>query len=107
MAGGVIGDLTCNGTWQHYGDARQVAGGPLSSDVMKCQLKPLVRSDYGVTFTDAQWASLQATFPTGVCDYSKPGVAQQGPKARGSRTRTARAARRSDLRRPPSAVSPT
>ena len=64
MPGGVIGDLTCNGTWQHYGTARQVAGGPLSSDVMKCQLKPLVRSDYSVTFTDAQWASLQATFPT-------------------------------------------
>ena len=81
MPGGVIGDLTCNGTWQHYGTSRQVAGGPLSSDVMKCQLKPLVRSDYSVTFTDAQWALLQATFPTGVCDYSKPGVSQQGPKA--------------------------
>jgi hypothetical protein len=82
MPGGVIGDLTCNGTWQHYGNPRQAAGGPLSSDVMKCQLKPLVRSDYNVTFTDAQWALLQATFPTGVCDYSKPGVSQQGPKAR-------------------------
>ena len=82
MDGGVTGDLTCNGTWQYYGAPRQVAGGPLSSDVMKCQLKPLVRSDYGVAFTDAQWATLQATFPTGVCDYSLPGVSQQGPKAR-------------------------
>ena len=35
-----------------------------------------------MTFTDAQWAQLQATFPTGVCDYSKPGVDQQPPKAR-------------------------
>ena len=31
----------------------------------------------GVTFTDAQWAALQATFPTGVCDFSKPGVGFQ------------------------------
>jgi hypothetical protein len=82
MDGGVVGNLTCNGTWQYYGTPRQVAGGPLSSDVMKCQLKPLVRSDYGAAFTDAQWATLQATFPAGVCDYSQPGVAQQGPKAR-------------------------
>ncbi len=82
MSGGVLGDLTCNGTWQYYGAPRQVAGGPLSSDVMKCQLKPLVRSDYDVTFTDEQWATLQGTFPRGVCDYSKPGVSQQKPKAR-------------------------
>ena len=74
MAGGVKGDLTCNGTWQYYAAPRIAAGGPLSQDVMKCQLKPLSRSDYGVTaFTDAQWAQLQATFATGVCDYSKPG----------------------------------
>jgi hypothetical protein len=81
-AGGFLpGDFTCGGVWQYYGAPRQVAGGPLASDVMKCQLKPLVRSDYAVTFTDEQWAALQATFPTGVCDYSKPGVSQQGPKA--------------------------
>ena len=30
MAGGVIGDLTCNGTWQHYAAPRKAAGGPLS-----------------------------------------------------------------------------
>ncbi len=39
--------------------------------------KPLERGDYGVQFTDAQWAELQATFPEGVCDFSKPGVGQQ------------------------------
>ena len=32
--------------------------------------------------TDAQWATLQATFPAGVCDYRQPGVEQQPPKAR-------------------------
>ena len=80
-SGFLAGDFTCGGTWQYYGTPRQVAGGPLSSDVMKCRLKPLVRSDYNVTFTDEQWAALQATFPTGVCDYSQTGVSQQGPKA--------------------------
>ena len=82
MAGGVQADLTCNGTWTYYRAPRHVAGSPLTLDVVKCQLKPLVRSDYPVTFTDEQWTQLQATFPTGVCDYTRPGVSQQAPKAR-------------------------
>jgi hypothetical protein len=56
---------------------RQVAGGPRREDVLKCQLKPLVRTDYPAgTFSDAQWTRLQAVFSTGVCDWSKPGVGQ-------------------------------
>ena len=83
MAGGVRGDMTCNGTWQHYAAPRIAAGGPLTQDVMKCQTKPLSRTDYGViAFTDDQWARLQAAFPTGVCDYTRPGVSQRPPKAR-------------------------
>ena len=69
---GVQGDLTCNGTWTHYGTPRTAAGSPLTLDVVKCRLKPLSRGDYGVAFTDAQWAQLQAAFPTGVCDYAQP-----------------------------------
>ncbi|MBV9039596.1 MAG: hypothetical protein JOZ68_01220 [Acidimicrobiia bacterium] len=60
-----------------YGTPRTVAGEPISTDQNKCQLKPLRRSDYRVTFTADQWASLEKTFPVGVCDYSKPGVDQQ------------------------------
>ncbi len=57
---------------------RQVAGGPRAEDVLKCQLKPLLRTDYAAgTFSDTQWARLQAVFSTGVCDWSKPGVGQQ------------------------------
>ena len=57
---------------------RQVAGGPRAENVLKCQLKPLVRTDYTAgTFTDAQWARLQTVFGTGVCDWSKAGVGQQ------------------------------
>lgn len=57
---------------------RQVAGGPRTEDVLKCQLKPLNQADYtGVTFTPTQWTRLNTVFSTGVCDWSKPGVQQQ------------------------------
>jgi hypothetical protein len=68
----------CDATVTSYGTPRQGAGGPLSEDVMKCQLKPLDRADYSVEFTDAQWAQLESAFPNGVCDWSKPGVDQEG-----------------------------
>jgi hypothetical protein len=60
-----------------YGTPRSAAGGDDYNDIVKCRLKPLNRSDYSVTFTDAQWAKLKAAFPTGVCDWSKPGIGQQ------------------------------
>jgi hypothetical protein len=57
---------------------RQVAGGPRSEDILKCQLKPLSQSDYtGVTFSAPQWSRLQTVFASGVCDWTKPGVGQQ------------------------------
>jgi hypothetical protein len=82
MAGGVQADLTCGGTWRYFGAPRQVAGGPLASDVMKCRLVALSPMGYNVAFTAEQWAKLQEAFPSGVCDYSQPGVSQQPPKAR-------------------------
>ncbi len=61
---------------------RQVAGGPRSEDVLKCQLKPLAAADYaGVSFSADQWSRLQAVFSTGVCDWSRPGVGQQAAVA--------------------------
>jgi hypothetical protein len=61
---------------------RQVAGGPIVENIMKCQLKPLVFTDYtGITFTAGQQARLNTLFPNGVCDWSKPGVSQQDPAA--------------------------
>jgi hypothetical protein len=57
---------------------REVAGGNQLNDVVKCQLRPLNRADYGpLGLNDAQWARLESVFPTGVCDWSKPGVGQQ------------------------------
>jgi len=62
---------------RYFSSPRQVAGGPLAEDVLKCQLKPLKRGDYSTTFTDEQWARLSKVFARGVCDWSKPGVAMQ------------------------------
>ena len=63
-----------------FASPHQVAGGPLAENILKCQLKPLAFADYpGITFTADQQARLGATFPTGVCDWTKPGVGQQNP----------------------------
>jgi hypothetical protein len=57
---------------------RQVAGGPLVENILKCQTRPVDLADYpGVTFSAAQLARLRAAFPEGVCDWSKPGTGQQ------------------------------
>jgi hypothetical protein len=63
-----------------HASPHQVAGGPRAENILKCQLKALNFADYtGVTFTAAQQTRLQAAFPAGVCDWSKPGVSQQDP----------------------------
>lgn len=67
----------CEAQFPHYENTRIAAGGPLSNEILECQLKPLSRGDYKVSFTEEQWAQLQQAFPTGVCDYSKPGVGEQ------------------------------
>ena len=70
---------TCSKMYPIYADPRLVAGAPRSEDILKCQLKPVAASDYKVTFTAAELARLNAIFPTGVCDWSKPGVNQSLP----------------------------
>src|SRR5262249_31997481 len=71
-------DSQCNTLWPSYAFPRYVAGGPLSGDVLKCQLKPIDRADYAVTFTESEMAQLRAVFPDGGCDWSKPGVNHVG-----------------------------
>ena len=62
-----------------FNTIRGAAGGPYSNDTLKCQLKPLRRADFlPIAFTDNQWATLEKAFPTGICDWSKPGVSQTG-----------------------------
>ena len=61
-----------------HASPRQVAGGSLAENILKCQLKPLDLSDYSpATLTAEQLARLHGAFPDGVCDWSQPGVSQQ------------------------------
>jgi hypothetical protein len=56
-----------------------VAGESVATDTNMCRLKPLRQSDYyPIAFTADQWQQLEKAFPTGVCDWSKPGIDQQG-----------------------------
>jgi hypothetical protein len=61
-----------------FATPRVVAGESITTDNQECQLKPLSQSAYyPATFTAEQWTQIQQAFPTGVCDFSKPGVSQQ------------------------------
>ena len=67
----------CNQLYPSNSFPREVAGADIAADIIKCQRKAPKQSDYAVAFTTAQWSRLQAIFPTGVCDWSKPGYEQQ------------------------------
>jgi hypothetical protein len=67
----------CNTLYPSFPVPRLVAGAPLTDDIVTCQLEPIDLADYAVTFTPAERARLQRIFPTGVCDWSRPGVEQQ------------------------------
>ena len=68
-----------------YSAPRVVAGDDDTADTVKCVLRPLDRGDdygpLGAVLTDAQWAQHEETFADGVCDFSRPGVGQQGAVA--------------------------
>ena len=66
----------CSELYPVYSNPRKEAGGPLAADVMKCQLKAINARDYAKPLAVAELARLQATFPGGVCDWSKAGVNQ-------------------------------
>jgi hypothetical protein len=68
---------SCNSLYPPHAGLRLVAGGPLTNDILKCQLKPIDYDDYAVTFTQAEKSRLAAIFPEGVCDWSRPGIHQQ------------------------------
>lgn len=71
------GDTRCDELYPTFASPRIVAGGPVASDVITCQLRGAERSDYPV-LTDGQWARLLGVFAAGVCDYAKPGVDETG-----------------------------
>lgn len=67
----------CETTYAPHALPADVAGRPLASTVLKCTLKPIDYGDYDVSFDQAQRDRLEAAFPDGVCDWSKPGVGQE------------------------------
>lgn len=68
----------CNKALPSYAAPRLIAGAKLPANVLKCQLKPIDADDYNVRFTDPEWMTLKTIFPTGVCDWTKPGINQFG-----------------------------
>jgi len=71
----------CGAAYPVASNPRLVAGEPLTMDALKCSLKPLNFRDYPVAFTPAEQAQLRQAFPTGVCDYHRPGVGVRAPIA--------------------------
>lgn len=67
----------CETTYAPHSLPANVAGRPLASTVLKCSLKPIDYGDYDATFSQAQRDRLEAIFPSGVCDWSKPGVGEE------------------------------
>jgi hypothetical protein len=67
----------CNKLYPTYPSPRMVAGGPVTNDILKCQLKPVDFRDYSVEFTESEKARLTTIFPEGVCDWSKLGIEQR------------------------------
>ncbi|TDT37771.1 hypothetical protein DES49_2731 [Halospina denitrificans] len=71
------GEGACTREFPVYTTSRIEAGGPITGDVFKCQLKPVSEAlndgTYGShSFTPEQVERLQAIHPEGVCDYDRP-----------------------------------
>lgn len=69
----------CRELFPFAADARLAAGAPATDDIFKCALKAVDPKDYKQAPTAEQLAQLARIFPDGVCDYTKPGVAQEPP----------------------------
>ncbi|WP_308401101.1 DUF6351 family protein [Streptomyces sp. AC512_CC834] len=67
----------CGELYPAYETPRLAAGAPLADDVIACRLRPVDRADYAVDFSRAELRALRAAFPSGVCDWSRPGREQQ------------------------------
>ena len=71
------GEGVCTRAFPIHTTSRIEAGGPITGDVFKCQLKPVERAlndgTYGSrSFTAQQVARLHEIHPQGVCDYDQP-----------------------------------
>ncbi len=69
-------DNQCENQYPPHSLPVNQAGAPLDSIVGKCQTKAVNPAEYGSP-SQGQIDRLKAIFPSGVCDYSKPGVEEQ------------------------------
>ncbi|WP_460236783.1 DUF6351 family protein [Aurantivibrio plasticivorans] len=64
----------CMQVYPRYKTSREVAGGPITSDVFKCHLQPVSvamnSGVYGKVNMQPYLEELQTTFPDGVCNYA-------------------------------------
>lgn len=68
----------CMEIYPAYHTPRHVADAPLSNDIVSCVLTPIDVTQYDVSFTDEEWAELEAVFPDGVCDWSEGDAHSEG-----------------------------
>ena len=76
----VRGAGRCDELYPSFPSPREVAGAPLASDIIKCQLKSVDPDDYAVGFSASEMYRLRRLFPDGVCDWTQPGVGRTGLK---------------------------
>jgi len=76
----VRGGGRCEELYPSAPSPREVAGGPLAADIVKCQLKSVDVNDYAVTFNKADALRLREIFADGVCDWTRSGEGQTGLK---------------------------
>ncbi|MFT5434865.1 MAG: hypothetical protein ACI9OJ_005581 [Myxococcota bacterium] len=67
------GSGVCQELYPAFRTPRLVAGAPLASNVVTCQLKPIASDDYQVELTASDLSRLASIFPEGVCDWAQPG----------------------------------
>ena len=70
----------CTNLYPPAATPRLRAGSPLESGVIKCRLRQVRLSEYGVPITPGQAEHLRTVFPDGVCDYVRRGVGQRRMK---------------------------
>jgi hypothetical protein len=66
----------CEAELPVHSTPRITAGSSVHNDILKCTLKPIDPADYAEPFTAAELDTLEQAFPTGVCDWTAPGVEQ-------------------------------
>ncbi|MFC4014222.1 DUF6351 family protein [Nonomuraea purpurea] len=72
------GTTTCETLYPVWTSPRLVAGASMANDIVKCRLRPIDPATYGTPLTADQLSRLRKVFRGGVCDWSAPGIGQQG-----------------------------